>query len=91
MADLFTANGMTEARVTGPVEAALEAFRASGSPWLDLPFFREGAADRVAQKVDARVTAGATVLYVSNTSITPHPPLPSGVVAATCPPFGDGR
>lgn len=48
--------------MTGPVEAALKAFRASGSPWLDLPFFREGAADRVARKVDERVAAGATVL-----------------------------
>lgn len=47
--------------MTGPVEAALKAFRASGSPWLDLPFFREGAADRVARKVDDRVAAGATV------------------------------
>lgn len=48
--------------MTGPVEAALNAFRASGSPWLDLPFFREGAADRVARKVDARVADGAQVL-----------------------------
>lgn len=48
--------------MTGPVEAALAAFRAGGSPWLDLPFFREGAVDRVAQRVDERVAAGATVL-----------------------------
>ncbi|MEH3118338.1 MAG: uracil-DNA glycosylase [Methylorubrum populi] len=48
--------------MTGPVEAALEAFRASGSPWLALPFFAEGAADRVAKRVDERVAAGARVL-----------------------------
>ena len=48
--------------MTGPVETALATFRAGGSPWLDLPFFREGAADTVARKVDARVAAGAKVL-----------------------------
>jgi uracil-DNA glycosylase len=46
----------------GPVAAALAAFRDSGSPWLALPFFREGAADAVAKKIDARVAAGAQVL-----------------------------
>ncbi|WP_232629549.1 uracil-DNA glycosylase [Methylobacterium sp. Leaf118] len=45
-----------------PVEAALAAFRASGSPWLALPFFREGAADAVARAIDARVAAGARIL-----------------------------
>ncbi|MEE7456312.1 uracil-DNA glycosylase [Methylorubrum populi] len=48
--------------MTGPVETALATFRSGGSPWLDLPFFREGAADTVARKVDARVAAGAKVL-----------------------------
>lgn len=48
--------------MTGPVETALATFRAGGSPWLDLPFFREGAADTVARTVDARVVAGAKVL-----------------------------
>ncbi len=62
MSDLFTASGMTAARTTGPIGAALDAFRAGGSPWLDLPFFKDGAADRVAEKVDARIAAGATVL-----------------------------
>ena len=46
----------------GPVAAALAAFRDSGSPWLALSFFQEGAADAVAQKIDARVAAGAQVL-----------------------------
>ena len=45
-----------------PVADALAAFRASGSPWTDLPFFREGAADAVAARVDARIAEGARVL-----------------------------
>ncbi|WP_342163213.1 uracil-DNA glycosylase [Methylobacterium sp. SD21] len=45
-----------------PVAAALAAFRESGSPWLALPFFRDGAADRVAQTIDGRIAAGAQVL-----------------------------
>jgi uracil-DNA glycosylase len=45
-----------------PVAAALSAFRATGSPWLALPFFETGAADAVAAKVDARIAAGAAVL-----------------------------
>lgn len=45
-----------------PVAAALAAFRASGSPWLALPFFAGGAADAVAARVDARIAAGARVL-----------------------------
>ncbi|MGU3536293.1 uracil-DNA glycosylase [Methylobacterium sp. A54F] len=45
-----------------PVAAALAAFRASGSPWADLPFFTDGAAEAVAARVDARIAAGATVL-----------------------------
>ena len=45
-----------------PVAAALAAFRASGSPWLTLPFFSGGAADAVAGRIDTRIAAGATVL-----------------------------
>lgn len=45
-----------------PVAAALAAFRASGSPWLALPFFTSGAADAAARRVDARIAAGAEVL-----------------------------
>ncbi|MDP4023163.1 uracil-DNA glycosylase [Methylobacterium sp. NEAU 140] len=46
----------------GPVAAALARFRESGSPWLALPFFADGAADAVAERVDARIAAGARVL-----------------------------
>jgi uracil-DNA glycosylase len=48
----------------GPYAAALAAFRrdVSSDGWARLPFFRDGAADLVAAKVDARVAAGATVL-----------------------------
>lgn len=45
-----------------PVADALAALRASGSPWTALPFFREGAADAVAARVDARIAEGARVL-----------------------------
>jgi uracil-DNA glycosylase len=45
-----------------PVADALARFRSSGSPWLPLPFFHDGAADAVAARVDARIAAGATVL-----------------------------
>ena len=45
-----------------PVADALAAFRASGSPWLALPFFAGGQADAVAARVDARIAAGARVL-----------------------------
>ena len=45
-----------------PVADALARFRSSGSPWLALPFFHDGAADAVAARVDARIAAGATVL-----------------------------
>jgi uracil-DNA glycosylase len=48
--------------VSGPLTAALATLRASGSPWLALPFFRDGAAERVAAAVDARIAAGAQVL-----------------------------
>jgi uracil-DNA glycosylase len=52
------------AQDNGPDTAAgaLAAFRASGSPWLALPFFETGAADAVAARVDARLASGATVL-----------------------------
>lgn len=46
----------------GPVSAALADFRASGSSWAALPFFRSGAADAVAARVDARIAEGARVL-----------------------------
>lgn len=41
---------------------AVAAFRASGSSWTALSFFRDGSAERVAAAVDARVAAGARVL-----------------------------
>ncbi|HJE22954.1 MAG TPA: uracil-DNA glycosylase [Methylorubrum populi] len=64
--------------MTGPVAAALAAFRASDSPWLALPFFAQGAADRVAQTIDARVAEGAQVLPAPSAifralSLTPLP------------------
>ncbi|GJD55954.1 uracil-DNA glycosylase [Methylobacterium dankookense] len=48
--------------MSGPVADALADFRASGSSWAALPFFREGEADHVAARVDARIAAGARVL-----------------------------
>ena len=50
--------------MTGPVAAALAAFRRepTAQRWLRLPFFAEGAADLVAARVDARIAAGAHVL-----------------------------
>ncbi len=53
---------MSEPVSTGPVAAALAAFRASGSAWARLAFFTDGAADAVAARVDARIAAGAQVL-----------------------------
>ncbi|MFE1598634.1 uracil-DNA glycosylase [Methylobacterium sp. ID0610] len=47
---------------TDTVAGALSRFQASGSPWLALPFFRDGSAERVAAAVDARRETGATVL-----------------------------
>ncbi|GJD48878.1 Uracil-DNA glycosylase [Methylobacterium crusticola] len=44
------------------VAGALARFRASASPWLALPFFTDGSAERVADAVDARRAAGARVL-----------------------------
>jgi uracil-DNA glycosylase len=50
--------------MTGPVAAALADFRAAPGTagWLALPFFRDGAAERIAAAVDARAAAGAAVL-----------------------------
>lgn len=61
-----------------PVAAALAAFRATGSPWLALPFFANGAAEAVAARVDARIAAGAHVLppperIFAALSLTPLP------------------
>jgi len=46
----------------GPVADSLRTFRAGGSPWLALPFFSDGGADAVAERVDARVADGAELL-----------------------------
>lgn len=48
----------------GPYAAALAAFcrDTSADGWTRLSFFRDGAADLVAARVDARLAAGATVL-----------------------------
>ncbi len=48
--------------MVGPVAEALANFRKSGSPWLALPFFQDGAAETVAERVDARAAAGAQIL-----------------------------
>jgi uracil-DNA glycosylase len=48
-----------------PVADALQAFRANGSAWLDLPFFSDGGADAMACKVDARAASGMQVLPAS--------------------------
>lgn len=60
------------------VSAALADFRATRSPWLALPFFAAGAADRVAARIDARIAAGAEVLPTPETifaalALTPLP------------------
>lgn len=55
--------GAGEGRMTaGSVADALTTFRESGSSWLRLPFFRDGGAEAVAARVDARAAAGAMVL-----------------------------
>ena len=48
----------------GPLAAALAAFRENPAAkgWLDLPFFADGTAERVAQEVDACLAAGKQVL-----------------------------
>jgi uracil-DNA glycosylase len=50
--------------MTGPVAAALAAFRdePAAAGWRDLPFFADGAADRVAADIDRRIAGGARVL-----------------------------
>ena len=48
--------------MTAPLASALAKFRASGSPWLALPFFTDGSAERVCGRIDARIAAGAEVL-----------------------------
>ena len=50
--------------MTGPVAAALAAFRVEADPegWPALPFFCERHADAVAALVDGRIAAGAQVL-----------------------------
>lgn len=50
--------------MTGPVGAALADFRADRATegWRTLSFFADGAAERVAEAVDARIAAGAEVL-----------------------------
>jgi uracil-DNA glycosylase len=48
----------------GPVAAALASFRQNPATagWLELPFFADGTAERVAQEVDACIAAGKQVL-----------------------------
>lgn len=50
--------------MTGPIIKALAEFRRNKqvASWLTLPFFRDGAADRVAAKVDAVIADGGHVL-----------------------------
>src|ERR671921_1784759 len=51
-------------RDQGPTAAALTVFRQSptAAGWLELPFFADGMAERVAQEVDACIAAGKEVL-----------------------------
>lgn len=50
--------------MTGPISQSLAEFRRNkqAAAWLQLPFFRDGSADRVAGKVDAVIAAGGHVL-----------------------------
>lgn len=50
--------------MTGPVAAALAAFRddPATAGWRALPFFADGTADAIAAAVDRRIAAGAEVL-----------------------------
>jgi uracil-DNA glycosylase len=50
--------------MTGPVAAALAAFRddPSTAGWRALPFFCDGSADAIAAEIDRRIAAGAEVL-----------------------------
>jgi uracil-DNA glycosylase len=50
--------------MTGPVTAALAAFRdePATAGWRALPFFADGSADAIADALDRRIVAGAQVL-----------------------------
>lgn len=50
--------------MTGPIAQALARFSRNrqADAWLRLPFFRDGSADRVAERVDAVIAAGGHVL-----------------------------
>ena len=50
--------------MTGPISQALAEFRRNkqAASWLNLPFFQDGSADGVAEKVDAVTAAGGHVL-----------------------------
>lgn len=50
--------------MTGPIRKALAELRRSrqAASWLELPFFQDGSADRVAEKVDAVIAGGGHVL-----------------------------
>jgi uracil-DNA glycosylase len=50
--------------MTGPIAQALAEFRRNKqtASWLQLPFFQDGSAERVASKVDAVIAAGGHVL-----------------------------
>ncbi len=58
--------------MTGPIAQALAEFRRNRqtASWLDLPFFRDGSAERVAGKVDAVIAAGGQVLPPPETVFT---------------------
>lgn len=49
--------------MSGPVAAALAAFRAdpAAGGWTRLPFFADGEADGIAERLDAEVAAGAVL------------------------------
>ncbi|WP_445504625.1 uracil-DNA glycosylase [Microvirga sp. G4-2] len=50
--------------MTGPIAQALAKFSRNkrAAAWLKLPFFQDGSADRVAERVDAVIAAGGHVL-----------------------------
>lgn len=55
---------MTGPIAQAPIAQALAVFRASqqATSWLALPFFQDGSAERVVEKVDAVIAAGGQVL-----------------------------
>lgn len=65
--------------MTGPVAAALAAFRddPGTAGWRALPFFSDGTADAIAAEIDQRIAAGAEVL----------PPAPAIFAALTLTPL----